>query len=437
MLDEHLHRRALEAIQLLAERLCDPEKVAALVEGTRLHGSSPFLWEASSLVSGFGSLLLSYLYMAQSFPEQGWEQIARRYARLAAESTHQQSNQQLGLLGGISGLALSINLLRQFDNRYNKTSSLLETRIAKLVLEYPWRRTTAGVADYDYDIISGASGILGYLLSVHSQEPVTQEAIQTLVAYLTWLGTKEDEQGRKRWFIPPSHFQAKYLHEIYPTGYFNVGLAHGIPGPLAALSLAWLAGYQSEEQQAAIRGISDWLIEQQIQDSWGSLWPNGVTLQPSFFTRQHGAWFERAAWCYGVPGVARSLWLAGIALNNEELRQLAVTSLESALKRPNGIGDLTSPILCHGLAGLLIICLRFANETESPLIHDTIPILVERILGFCSTEYAFGVQGEDSGTPVAAVDNPGFLTGAAGVLLSLLAVATPIEPLWDRALLIA
>ena len=31
--------------------------------------------------------------------------------------------------------------------------------------------------------------------------------------------------------------------------------------------------------------------------------------------------------------------------------------------------------------------------------------------------------------------DPGFLTGAAGVGLALLAAASPVEPAWDRALL--
>jgi hypothetical protein len=35
------------------------------------------------------------------------------------------------------------------------------------------------------------------------------------------------------------------------------------------------------------------------------------------------------------------------------------------------------------------------------------------------------------------VADPGILTGAAGVALALLAAATPIEPSWDRMLLVS
>ena len=35
------------------------------------------------------------------------------------------------------------------------------------------------------------------------------------------------------------------------------------------------------------------------------------------------------------------------------------------------------------------------------------------------------------------VDDPGLLTGAAGVALALLAACTPVEPAWDRMLLVS
>jgi hypothetical protein len=35
------------------------------------------------------------------------------------------------------------------------------------------------------------------------------------------------------------------------------------------------------------------------------------------------------------------------------------------------------------------------------------------------------------------VDQPGLLEGAAGVLLTLLAASTDVEPAWDRAFLLA
>jgi hypothetical protein len=42
-----------------------------------------------------------------------------------------------------------------------------------------------------------------------------------------------------------------------------------------------------------------------------------------------------------------------------------------------------------------------------------------------------------AGSDLGWQDDPGFLTGAAGVGLALLAATTPVEPAWDRLLLTA
>jgi lantibiotic biosynthesis protein len=52
----------------------------------------------------------------------------------------------------------------------------------------------------------------------------------------------------------------------------------------------------------------------------------------------------------------------------------------------------------------------------------------------CSPDYRLGVR--DETVPGTFVDNPGLLTGAAGVALVLLATATPVLPEWDRLFLL-
>ena len=51
------------------------------------------------------------------------------------------------------------------------------------------------------------------------------------------------------------------------------------------------------------------------------------------------------------------------------------------------------------------------------------------IAGFCN----WGMT--TSGT-LGWVDDSGLLNGAAGIALALLAAATPVEPVWDRLLLL-
>jgi hypothetical protein len=52
-----------------------------------------------------------------------------------------------------------------------------------------------------------------------------------------------------------------------------------------------------------------------------------------------------------------------------------------------------------------------------------------------------GIGGYEAWLPGAGGQNwaadPGLLTGAAGIALALLAAVTPLEPAWDRVLLLA
>ncbi len=437
LIDQPLRSRTLEAVQLLAERLCEPEKVLALVEQDKiLQIPNGLHWSPPTLLCGFGSLVLLYLYLARNFPGQGWEDRVDLYLRLAAEDTHQKPLSQPALFNGSSGLAWLVALLSQNDTRYQKLCSKLNVQVATQVLMQQWRRATPGVADADYDVVSGASGILSTLIATQGQQAIVEEAIQKLLIYLVWLANGEDEQKRKNWFASADLFPLEHIREQYPRGYFNVGLAHGIPGPLAVLSLAWNAGYRIAGQREAIEGISRWIIEHHVKDSWGINWPGVVPLSASYsaeeWRRLHPA---RSGWCYGVPGVARSLWLAWTVLKDETLRDIALESMETVLSRPIDARNIYSPTLCHGIGGLLTVCLHFAHETKNPIICEHVPVLVNQMLSVCSPKYLLGVR--DEKTKGKFVDDPGFLTGSTGVALALLAASTSVAPAWGRVLLIA
>ena len=354
--------------------------------------------------------------------------------RLVTEATHQQPLTSPGAMHGTGGVAQVLGLLYKTDSRYEMSYRRVNAKLAEQVLAHPTCRASAGVANGDFDAISGAAGILVYLISVPKPQMLVVQAIEELLHALIWFGMGANEP--ERWIVPPELMPFEGDRESFPNGIVNLGLAHGVPGPLAALSLAWLLGYRVEGQDAAIAAMSNWLESHYLLDPWGINWP---TFVPAEYLLSRQKWTTlqpaRAGWCYGAPGVARSLWLAGEALGDLPLQRMAIASLESVLSRPIEVRSLDSPTLCHGVSGLLVICLRFLQDSESHLIRERIPLLVEQILAACSTEYRFVVR--DHRPQEEVVDCPGFLAGAAGVALALLAAAAPVEPTWDRALLIA
>jgi hypothetical protein len=231
----------------------------------------------------------------------------------------------------------------------------------------------------------------------------------------------------------------------HPHGNLNCGLAHGIPGPLALLALARLGGVEVEGLAAAIDALARWLSANRCDDAWGVNWPttvaleavdtpDGPVLKPGLaVAAPHGP--SRTAWCYGSPGVARALWLAGEALDCPAYRDLALAGMEAIARRPLANRWIDSPTFCHGVAGLMQITLRFANETGQRGFAEAARALGDQLFTLFDPATRLGYYSLEPGG--VQVDQPGLLDGAPGTALVLLAAATGVTPIWDRLFLLA
>ncbi|HJT58824.1 MAG TPA: hypothetical protein VJ761_20105 [Ktedonobacteraceae bacterium] len=76
--------------------------------------------------------------------------------------------------------------------------------LCKQILTQTWRPPSSegGVADRDYDIISGAAGVLSYLISIEQPDEVILTAVGHIPHYLTWLAEPGQPVGKERWYIP-------------------------------------------------------------------------------------------------------------------------------------------------------------------------------------------------------------------------------------------
>ncbi len=436
-LKKPLYIHTQEVACSVARRMRDPDFVHATAERAREQSIYPMGWSPSSLASGDVGLALLYEYMDRCFPKDGWGTHAQQYFGVAAAGTQQMGFPFPGLVGGTSGMALALSLASRGGKRYQKTLARLHQGLCEQIRQQVWRRSEAdgGVADRDYDVISGAAGVLAYLVSIERPDGMIQAAVESLLAYLTWLAEPGQPIGKERWFIPPALLPTDRHRAGSPQGDFNCGLAHGIPGPLATLALTWLAGYRYPGLRESIAYLAGWIEEHHVDTPWGNDWPGSVPLE---YAADPRTWQNlsptRAAWCYGAPGISRSLWLAGQALDDEHIRRVAVEAIETVLRRPAATLHLPSPHICHGIAGLLQICLRFANECESTLVREYIPILTQQLLDAFDPASVLGFYDMDEDKPL---DKPHWLTGASGIVMVLLAASTSVAPDWDRALVIA
>jgi hypothetical protein len=296
------------------------------------------------------------------------------------------------------------------------------------------RLTTDGVSFGEFDVISGLAGIGGYLL-LRREDPGAAAAVESALHALVSLAAETGD--RPRWWTPAHLLGDEEMAALYPHGNLNCGLAHGIPGPLALMALALSLGVVVPSSEEAVDRLADWLVGQRVDDAWGVNWPYAVPLTAEGLPDQSAAAYgpSRAAWCYGAPGVARALWLAGVARDRPEWRNLAIEAMEAVCRRPIPSRWIDSPTFCHGVAGLLQIILRFANDTKLPVFAQEAANLTDWLLSAYEPESLLGYRNwEPGGT---RVDQPGLLDGAPGVLLALLAASTDMEPVWDRAFLLS
>jgi hypothetical protein len=96
--------------------------------------------------------------------------------------------------------------------------------------------------------------------------------------------------------------------------------------------------------------------------------------------------------------------------------------------------------LCHGAAGLGHLFNRLYQATGHPELLVVARSWLERALAMRSLDRGVGgfvAWGPDAQGELDWRNDPSLLNGAAGVALALLAATTPIEPAWDRFLLLS
>ena len=102
---------------------------------------------------------------------------------------------------------------------------------------------------------------------------------------------------------PKSAEAAHWQRTEAPDGYYNLGLAHGVPGVIALLGAACATGVAAGTARPLLDGAVAWLLAQRLPDgfvSQFSYWAGpGIKAEPS-----------RLAWCYGDLGLAAALLYA-------------------------------------------------------------------------------------------------------------------------------
>ncbi|AKG45060.1 lanthionine synthetase c-like protein [Streptomyces xiamenensis] len=285
-----------------------------------------------------------------------------------------------------------------------------------------------------HDIIVGLTGTGRYaLLRGAPLRPVLESVLAALVRLTEPVAT---EGGSVPGYWSLSRPRGEPVTRAR-EGHLNLGLSHGIAGPLALLSLALEAGVRVPGQREAIERIARVYVERHRADPYGLHWPNLLTWD-DWHHAGAGAGRGRVAWCYGGLGIACALRLAARATGRADLAELAAQAVAAMIRVPAGEWGITDASLCHGWAGALNCLKFFATGEHATAVARTREHLAERIVRHFEPGSAFGYRYPEQGSG-RPIDAPGFLDGAAGVALALDAHTRgdTAPAAWDAALLLA
>jgi hypothetical protein len=415
--------RAAEVVATVAGRLADPAAVAATAEGSvdrYPDGRTAPAWQPESLAEGHAGIALLHAELN--------DRRATHAQLAAANRSGGPSGGHLLYAGRLPGLLFAASAAARNAGDYARLRDQTAPVVAAAV-----RHTATveldrvagghgGTTFAAYDLLKGLSGAIRLLLACGSEPAVVDHAARALVAIASPMANVPDLPG---WYVGHSWDDPDDKH----GGHLNLGMAHGAPGILAALAIAYRQGVRVPGLPEAIERIVTWLLAQSVDLTWPRVIAvDGRVLVPS----------GRPGWCYGVPGLARALQLAGLALDVPAWRALAVRALAATLDQPwDGFG-LTNAGLCHGWGGLLQITLRMTWDSGDERLADAAGKLAARVVERFDSGSPFGFRYR-SGGEVLAPDRPGFLWGAAGVALAVQAhlAGRPPDTGWDAALLLA
>ena len=322
------------------------------------------------------------------------------------------------LYSGFSGIGWAIEHLRGslLDNAAEDLNQDIDEALLLHLDHRPW---TGG-----YDLVGGLAGLGVYALE-RLPSPTARDCLQRVIEHLAELAV--ELPGGLAWFTP-----CRLLHVSeapkYPKGYYNLGLAHGVPGVIAILAAACRAGVAVVTARPMLEGAVSWLLSMRLDEGWF----------PGLVVPDERPVASRLAWCYGNPGIAVALLAAARSVGNRHWEGEALEMARNAARWPVETSGVRDAGLCHGSAGLGHLFNRIYQATGDEVCGEAARVwLLCALESMCPNDWPIGFPSWElvADAELELREHAGILTGVSGVGLALLASTFSVAPDWDRFLL--
>ena len=302
---------ASEAIQDIARAIT---KLPTTSRPSKIWKSDPLIVNAS-LSGGSAGLALFYQYLDEATRGDGHQQTVAKFLGQASDALSDVP-MPAGLYTGFTGVAYAMAHIEKRGSRYtDEAYSEIDEALESYLDRSPWQD--------DYDLINGLVGIGVYALE-RLPHPLAKENLERIVVRLGELAEHSDEGITwltPPWLIPPDK------KDVFPHGWYNFGLSHGVPGVIAILGEVTKAGIAQPKSRELLDGAVRWMLSHRLPKETGSWF--GTYAEPG-----HAPYLSRLAWCYGDPGVAVALLSAARDVEEAGWERIAISIALDSTKRP-------------------------------------------------------------------------------------------------------
>lgn len=379
------------------------------VRDIAVHLKKPSESNGAGLASGSAGRALFFTYLDQVFPTEGFDEVAAAHLDRAIACA-EENPMAPGLFGGFTGIAWTCEHLagRLFEPGGDDLGLEMDRALLGSL--------ESGSRRQDYDLVAGLTG-----LGVYALERLPRPSATALLERVVWHLEQAaiEAPGGVSWLTPAP--RVPWLQrEEFPDGYYNLGVAHGVPGVIALLAASARAGVAADRARSLSAAAFSWLLRQELP-------PAAVSRFPCFAAPGRPGLASPLAWCYGDPGLAACLSTAAPGLGCQDWDDGVLRWAENAALRSLGHPGISDPCLCHGASGLAHLFNRLYQSSRRGLFADAARLWFQRLLEL--RKPGAGIAGWEV--------EGGFLKGAAGIALALLAAISEVAPDWDRVLLVS
>jgi lantibiotic modifying enzyme len=387
-----------------------------------LYAERPTDAQFCSLADGRAGAALFHAYLGEALGDEAELEAAVGLLEAALDGGS-TGPRGAALYEGFTGIAWTLAHLsgRLIDLGEEDPNEGVDRALLDVLSTAPWPG--------EYDLISGLVGFGDYALE-RLPRPSARACLEVVIDRLAELAKERD--GGVTWHTAPA-LLPEWQRELHPHGYHNLGVAHGVPGVIALLGKACGAMVAEATARPLLDGAVAWLLAQRLPPDAGACFS-------SWIAPEAPARAARLAWCYGDPGVAVTLLVAARSVGQPAWEAEAIAIARRVAARPVEESGVVDAGICHGAAGLAHMLNRLYQATGEQAFVDAARYWLGRALAY--RRAGTGVAGFAAGRPDVGGErgdsaDAGFLEGAAGIGLALLAAATPVAPDWDRILLLS